>query len=327
MANSISPSSLRPNVTIMVSGTIAYSEITRLIEGDRLIERDKRLARDGRKPVGKEHTAITIENPQVIPKVPGQLSLEEEYIQNKFYTSHAANHTSTRYAMINKSKFLPKIAVIDQNNPNNAVEIVPEGELANGLQVRLLLTTYQVKNYASRGVRLDQVIVMEPIRYFSQDDLNKKMADYGMTYTELTKEQREAAERANLQNMEAANRAKEQAAAAEAPADNAPAPATAASNPYVTTGAAASAQTAAPAHAQNAPQGQASAAMTPPTQQTPPSPWQCSACGNTNPANTGFCGVCGTKKPDATTTTNPFANQQGVVNTGLNFDPNENRDY
>lgn len=327
MANSISPASLRPNVTIMVSGTIAYSEVTHLITGDRLKEKDNRLVRNGRQPIGKEHTSITIENPQIIPKVPGQLSLEEEYIQNKFYQSNAANHTSTRYSLDNKSKFLPKIAVIDQNNPNNAVEIIPEGELANGLQVRLLLTTYQVKNYASKGVRLDQVIVMEPIRYFSQEDLNKKMADYGMTYTELTKEQREAAERANRQNMEAANRAKEQEAAAEAPADNAPAPATAASNPYVTTGAAASAQTAAPAPAQSAPQGQASAAMTPPTQQTPPSPWQCSACGNKNPANTGFCGVCGTKKPDATTTTNPFANQQGVVNTGLNFDPNENRDY
>lgn len=183
MSNSISPNQLKADVSVFVRGTLQFSRVTKHIAGEDLKKENIRRERIGMSAVETPFLTATINNAQVVPLKKGQLSLEEQYIENRFY--QRANDPSNHYSIISKSPFLPWIGEADPANKSTIRQIKPEGELATGLDVMLVLRTYQAGSYQNKGFNLDGIIVYEPVRYYTSADATARMAAAGLTYIPL----------------------------------------------------------------------------------------------------------------------------------------------
>lgn len=176
MANPIAPSSLTEGRTIVVRGRVQYSHVMSMIEGEALQRSIQQQRNNGSKfPTDKPHTRIVVENAQVIPTDQNNLTLEEQYVQNRFYTSKK-NPGVTCFAMDNKSPFLPPVWVPQNANDlsEGYVQLTePEGELDNGLDVSLILETFRSGDNPNRGVGLNSIVVHEAVRYYSNSSLDR----------------------------------------------------------------------------------------------------------------------------------------------------------
>lgn len=176
MANPIAPSSLTEGRTIVVRGRVQYSHVMSMIEGEALQRSIQQQRNNGSKfPTDKPHTRIVVENAQVIPADQNNLTLEEQYVQNRFYTSKK-NPGVTCFAMDNKSPFLPPVWVPQNANDlsEGYVQLTePEGELDNGLDVSLILETFRSGDNPNRGVGLNSIVVHEAVRYYSNSSLDR----------------------------------------------------------------------------------------------------------------------------------------------------------
>lgn len=305
MANrNINPAQLRENVTVFVRGNITYSRITRHITGaelEKAVERKKRLniqygLPDIQHP--EPFITITINNARVVPQG-AQMNTEEQYIEQRFYQRQS--DPSNNYTIQSKSPYLPWIGEIDKNDSKKVNQIKPEGELANKLDVTLVLRSYKPGGqFANKGWNLDGVISMEPVRYYSGADTASRMAAAGLTYVPLP------TGTVPVTDLEppVASITEEPIPPVEpkiAPA--APAPvAPPVGDPY----------------ASNV---QATPTQTPPPQAAANEPWVCSVCGTTNTSQ--FCGGCGSQKPAMT---HPYItpNLAGTAQQGgITYDPNE----
>jgi hypothetical protein len=301
----IGPEELTAGKIIMVEGNVEFARLTRLIEGADLEEHNRRR-RERAKPgdfvvtATKPFTTITISNPRVIPtSEDGQLTIEDKYIAQRFYTSHPGNDMNVSrqcFTMESKSSILPRYyqVAIDENgvaNYNDIREKPRLGELANGLKVRLLIRVFQAGTFRNKGISLDSVIVLEPIRYFNSSGSRavQFLRQTGVTVHEMSEE----------------DRAKE--AGALATAQTAPAPQPPITPPPI------------PA------QGEAyvnQAPMAPPTPPATPSvnagEWMCEVCGTVNQGG-NYCNGCGNPKP--------ISEPQGFQPTpGMPmFNPNDNK--
>lgn len=181
----VSNKDLRPNEVYQVRGKIGYSHITRPTTDEERIEANKRRYH----PIDKNYTTITIHSAYIIPASgdPNNLTLEEKYGSECFYASSSPNYPGNNYNAINKSPRLPRVGVL-QNQPGMYQEIIPEGELAAGLDVTLVMRVF--KGQGNNGVTLDMVLVNEPIRYYGGTDATAKLAQGGVTFKELPPDQR-----------------------------------------------------------------------------------------------------------------------------------------
>lgn len=295
--------------TVMVSGVVVYNRIHELVTSEEDI---KKFNENRAFPITEPFTTITISDPEIVPKEPGRLNELEQFVQTKFYKSNTTGKIQLQ--LINR-KHIPNVSQVDLNNPNHIFGIKIKNNLAVGLHVRILIRVFTPKfNPGKRSLGLSHVIIMEPVRYF-ESGIGKELESYGMVYTPMPDEIYQDIMEKNNSNMEDANKNHEN--------NHIPSSVSSASSnqadPYITTA------------ANNMPPvnpNPVQAAMNPPTQPKPKSPWKCTNCGNTNPANTDFCGTCGTKRPNEHTVENPYVNKNGVVNTGLTYDPNDsNRAY
>lgn len=303
---------LNPNLpeqgTVMVSGVVVYNRIRELVTSEEDI---KKFNENRMYPINEPFTTITIADPEIVPKEPGHLNELEQFVQTKFYKS---NNGRIQLQIINR-KHIPNISQVDLNNPNHIFGVKIKDNLAIGLYVRILIRIFTPKmNPGTRSLGLSHVIIMEPIRYF-ENSIDKELKSYGMIYTPMPDETYQDIMEKNNSIMEDANKNHE----SNYIPDNMSSVSSNQADPYVTT-AANDTSPVNPNTVQNT--------MNPPTQPKPKSPWKCTNCGNTNPANTDFCGTCGTKKPNENTVENPYVNKNGIVNTGLDYDPNDsNRAY
>lgn len=321
MSGTINNNQLTAGKKIYVEGKVNFSRIANIIQGEELAKDIERKRRIGMNPIEKPYTSITITEAKIRPTQQGGLTIEEQFIQEKFYQSKN-NPSSYNFRIDNKSPYLPAVAQFDRQT-NTAPQIDLKGnELAVGLDVILELIVYQPKNFTNKGIGLNSILVMEPVQYYT----GANSADFsalGIQYKPLPSDE-----------------AKQAITPGDTPSANAPAidtnddvyanaqpVASPTGNPYATAQPTPVAQ---PTMVQSQP---VATAPTPTPVEQPASPWICTKCGTTVPAGQTFCGGCGSKKPEGPAIMgggNPYAQattspaQMG----GISYDPNDaNRNY
>lgn len=327
----IQTNSLTVGSKIYVEGITTYSRLAKHIEGEELQKDMARKQQMGMNPITKPYTTISIKDAKIRPQNPAALSKEEMYVQERFYMKQETDpNTKTPtgntyiYTVNSKSPFLPNVSQYDSET-NVAKQVDLNGqELDTGLKVILCLSVYQPKNFSNKGIGLDGIIVMDPIRFYAAS--NNDLSALGITYQPLPGDEARAAVTPHADNT--AN----QATATPPVAAVAPAPAMQPNTPVqpVTT---------APTPVGGTPQIQQPVAQTPvqpatpnplqnamnaPVMGDPETPWICSSCGTTNVANQKFCGNCGNQKPAANAVNNPYAQNVNPVQptSGIVYEPN-----
>lgn len=168
MANyQVSATELTPGALVLIRGKLGFARLTRLIEGEELVKSDQRRAQNNMNPVGKPHVTATVTQAEVLPKDQenGTLTREELFVAERRYNSKKNPETGLNYSIDSKGNSLPTIAIPD--GEGKVIQDTSGRELAPDLDVTLVLQTYKPKNFAQHGLRLEQVIVNEPVRYYA----------------------------------------------------------------------------------------------------------------------------------------------------------------
>lgn len=185
MANQFTADQLTENTEIELTGTLQYSVLTRLIEGEELAKVNARRANNGLSAINRPHTTLTLSNPQIVPADPNGLSYNESFIQERFFTSKKHPERGQQYSIESKGTDLPIIAL--RNQDGTYTQDTSGQELAQGLQVSVTLRVYKPKQYNQRGIALSMIRVEEPVRYYGAGggnlDLNN-LAARGIVFTE-----------------------------------------------------------------------------------------------------------------------------------------------
>lgn len=279
LGSNIKESQLTPNSIVFVRGNITFARLTSHIEGDELKKDQKRRESRGQIPIDKPYTTVTVTNAKIQQMQQGVKTNEEQFVEGKFYYKND-NPSVYNYTVNSKSPFLPYVSQAVDGDISNVNEIAPEGELDNGLDVILVLRIFQTKGFNGRkGVSLDGVICVDPIRYYGTDSAKNRLAECGITFNALPADQKPAVQTpAPATQTEAPAPAQ---AAAPAPTVSAPAPN---ENQFA-------------ANANPMPAPAAPAAPAEPA--TASTGWTCPSCGFENAADMNFCGQCGTHKPES----------------------------
>ncbi|NUQ96184.1 MAG: hypothetical protein HOY79_06335 [Streptomyces sp.] len=168
MANySISAGKIAEGKNVFIRGKLGFAVLARLIEGAELVASDQRKTQNGMSPVGKPHTTATIIHAEVQFADPDNPTLEEQFVSERRYDSPKRPETGLNYSIDSKGSTLPVIAIPSPKGDGTYDQDESGRELAQGLDVTLVLRTYKPKNFNNRGLALEQVIVHEAPRYYS----------------------------------------------------------------------------------------------------------------------------------------------------------------
>lgn len=168
MANnySVSATELTEGTTVFIRGKLAFARLTRLIDGDELAAADQRRVQNGMSPVGRPHTTATITEAEVLFADPANPTTEEQFVSERRYTSKKNPDSGANYSIDSKGNNLPIIAIPSPKGDGTFDQDTSGRELAQGLDVTLVLRVYKPKSFNNRGLALDQVVVNEPVRYY-----------------------------------------------------------------------------------------------------------------------------------------------------------------
>lgn len=165
----ISAAQLREGQQILVKGKTSFSRLASLVEGQALqksIEQSK--ARGSLYPTTVPHTTINLVDVEVLAANPAAPTPEEQFVHEKTYTvKQGDNAGKVGYSIDNKSTYLPTILEQDPENPGQYRQLVLERDLAGGLEVILVLQVFKSGDNANRGIGLQQVVLQEPVKYYS----------------------------------------------------------------------------------------------------------------------------------------------------------------
>jgi hypothetical protein len=164
---SISANQLTEGTSVFIRGKLAFARLTSLIEGAALAASDQRKVQNGMSPVGKPHTTATITEAEVQFADPANPTVEEQFVSERRYASKKNPASGANYSIDSKGTNLPIIAIPSDKNDGTYDQDTSGQELAQGLDVTLVLRVYKPKNFANRGLSLDQVIVHEAPRYYN----------------------------------------------------------------------------------------------------------------------------------------------------------------
>lgn len=186
---SVNLNSIMPGTSFMIRGKLSFSRVTSLIEGEELTRRVESARKNGSIPVETPHTTASISEAQFVkpddPNTidPNQLKLIETYVNESLYQSKQHPERGWCYTGYNKGNRLPSIGVLNPAN-KTVQQVTPEGELANGLDVTLVMTVYKPKRQINNGLSMESIIVNEPIRYYdgSANGVGQALAGYGLTF-------------------------------------------------------------------------------------------------------------------------------------------------
>lgn len=188
MANrTISLNKIEPGTTFMVRGKLSFSRITSRIEGEELTRRIDSARRNGLIPIDKPHTTASITNARVVyQNVDAQgnptTKLDAEiYAEESLYQSRKNPQSGWCYNAYNKGSALPDVGILDKDG-KTVNGIVPEHELANGLDVTLVMRVFKPKNQMNHGVSLIGIIVNEPVRYYDGNAMANSLQEHGLTW-------------------------------------------------------------------------------------------------------------------------------------------------
>lgn len=194
---------LSEGVNIYVRGKLGFAQLTRLIEGDQLAQVNQRKAQYGISPVNQPHTTLTLTEPAVQFQDPNQPSYEENFVQERFFTSNKHPERGQQYSIDSKGSDLPIIAL---TNPDGTFTQDESGrELAQGLDVTVVLRTYKPKTYIKRGLAIEMILVNEPVQYYSAGGPDvSALASRGITFTSQPRKIRatEAKPTGDVQSLE-----------------------------------------------------------------------------------------------------------------------------
>ncbi|MGW5929365.1 hypothetical protein ACWF2L_24410 [Streptomyces anulatus] len=166
MNHSISASKIAEGKNVFIRGKLGFAILARLIEGAELVTSDQRKTKNGMSPIGKPHTTATITHAEVQFADPNSPTLEEQFVSERRYDSPKNPDTGPNYSIDSKGSTLPVIAIPSPKGDGTYDQDESGLELAQGLDVTLVLRTYKPKDFNNRGLALEQVIVHEPPRYY-----------------------------------------------------------------------------------------------------------------------------------------------------------------
>lgn len=166
---SIPAERLREGQQILVRGKVSFSRLAQLVDGEAL-ERSiaQALQRGSLYPTRKPHTTVNLVDAQVLVANPANPTPEEQFVHEKIYAVKSGDNAGkSGYGIDNVSSFLPTVLEVDPENPGTYRQLVLERDLAGGMDVTLILQVFKPKGYEKRGIGLQQVVLNEPVRYFS----------------------------------------------------------------------------------------------------------------------------------------------------------------
>lgn len=164
---SISASQITEGKNVFIRGKLGFAVLARLIEGAELVASDQRRTKNGMTPVGKPHITATIIHAEVQCADPNNPTLEEQFVSERRYDSPKRPETGANYSIDSKGSTLPVIAIPSPKGDGTYDQDESGQELAQGLDVTLVLRTYKPKDFNNRGLALEQVIVHEVPRYYN----------------------------------------------------------------------------------------------------------------------------------------------------------------
>ncbi|MEU7156097.1 hypothetical protein AB0A98_06580 [Streptomyces chrestomyceticus] len=167
MANySISADQIAEGKNVFIRGKLGFAVLARLIEGAELDASDQRRTKNGMTPIGRPHTTATIIHAEVQFADPHNPTVEEQFVSERRYDSPKRPETGPNYSIDSKGSTLPIIAIPSPKGDGTYDQDASGRELAQGLDVTLVLRTYRSQNFKNRGLALEQVIVHETPRYY-----------------------------------------------------------------------------------------------------------------------------------------------------------------
>lgn len=174
MANySISAKKISEGKNVFIRGKLGFAVLARLIEGAELVASDQRKTKNGMSPVGKPHTTATIIHAEVQFADPNNPTPEEQFVSERRYDSPKRPETGSNYSIDSKGSTLPVIAIPSPKGDGTYDQDESGRELAQGLDVTLVLRTYKPKDFSNRGLALEQVIVHETPRYYNAGGIDQ----------------------------------------------------------------------------------------------------------------------------------------------------------
>jgi len=168
---------LTPDTTYLLRGKVAYSRVSRHTTDEERIKDNQRRTYK----IDKNYTNITIYDVQILCKDPTNPTIEEQYAAECLYKSHVDKYTGKSFSALNKSENLPKVGVIDEKTGEYS-SVKLQGELAQGLDVTIVMRVFKGKNSMNNGVSLDTILVNEPLRYFSNNIVEKDLEARGIIF-------------------------------------------------------------------------------------------------------------------------------------------------
>lgn len=160
----IQPEALTEGASVLVDGRLVFGRLRTRFEGEELVRRNQ-----GRTyPVTSPHTTVTVGGASVRYRNPAAPTIEEQYVAERVYTSKTHPEHGPSYSLDSKGNNLPEIYAKADNG--HYVQDDDPQELANGLDVTLVITVYKPRAYEKRGLALTRVLVNEPIRYYGGGD-------------------------------------------------------------------------------------------------------------------------------------------------------------
>lgn len=166
----ISAEQLTEGRTVHIRGELGFSRITSLIEGEEL-QRSIARQKQGRRRyiTDKPHVAVRLSHAQVVVPEGREPTTEETYVAERCFTADQYPESGTNYSIESKGNGLnlPIIALQSETEPGKYEQDTSGRELAPGLDVTLVLEVYKAGDQLNRGLSIQQVIVNEPVRYFS----------------------------------------------------------------------------------------------------------------------------------------------------------------
>lgn len=175
--------SLPAGAVYAVTGTVSYSRVASMIEGEELRKVNERNLARGQRSVDRPYTTITLNNARAIQRDPNYKRPEEIYAEESLFSSNAKDAQGLRFTAVNKGRSLPWIAVRDPET-GNIKQIQPEGELDKDLKVTVIMGVYQGK--MNKGSGMNGIIIEETPRYYTANRSDAGLADlFGVGFIPL----------------------------------------------------------------------------------------------------------------------------------------------
>ena len=164
-----------PKLNALLKGTVTYSHIRSLISGEALAKKiaDAKTRNPNAQPKTDPHFSIALSNPAILVKDPENPNMLEVAVSDKIYKT---KNGTTAINLDIVGQYCWPVAVKDPVT-GQYNEIEPEGELAQGLEVILVMYSYIGKN--GRGVSVSKVLVPGEIRYYRSNGINDYLAQLG----------------------------------------------------------------------------------------------------------------------------------------------------